>query len=113
MNEPILWSEWARNSIPEPAPNIVTWAEANVRLPSSVRSEYFKISVSPWIREPLERTAHDPYTKITTLVKPVQSGGSVFGEVYMLYAMMYLRGFLQYNWSNDKRADERWESRVG
>lgn len=102
----------AEDSIPAETPNIITWAEEFVQFPSSARSKHFQISVTPWIREPLERAAHDNNARIITLVKPVQSGGSVFGEAFLLFAICYLRGFLQYNWSNDKRSDERWESRI-
>lgn len=99
------------NAIPGEPPDIVKWAEQYVHFPKSVRSEGFKIGVTPWIREPLYNGVDD-ITRIVTFVKPVQTGGSALGEVLMLYWIMYWRGFLQYNWSNDKRALERWESRI-
>lgn len=100
-----------RQAIPKAPPAIIEWGHANVQLPTSALSKHFNIEVTPWIREPLER-AVDLQTRIVTLMKPVQTGGSALGEVLVLYWMMFARGFLQYNWSNDKRADERWESRV-
>ena len=112
MNEAKFLSDAAAGAIPEETPNIIGWAEANVQFPSSARSRYFKISVAPWLRLPLTCVAHDNSVRLMTLVKPVQSGGSVLGEVLMLFWMKYGRGFIQYNWSNDKRADDRWESRV-
>ena len=98
-------------SIPVEPPDIIKWAEEHVQFPSSARSKHFNISVTPWLLEPLTR-AVDLKTRVIDLVKPVQSGGSVFGEVIILYWIMFWRGFLQYNWSNDKRADERWASRI-
>jgi hypothetical protein len=105
-----LWGS-VRQSMPKPTPDPITWAEQFIKLPGSARSKHFRIDVSPWLREPLMR-ASDLVTRVVTLMKPVQSGGSVFGEIMLLYWIVFGRGFLQYNWSNDKRADERWESRV-
>ncbi len=101
----------AREAVPKVPPGIIEWGEANVIFTKSARSKQFNISITPWLREPLER-AIDMATRILTLVKPVQSGGSVFGELLILYWLTFWRGFLQYNWSNDKRAEERWDSRV-
>jgi hypothetical protein len=101
----------ALSAIPSSPPDIIEWAQENVQLPTSARSKHFNISVTPWLREPIDRAVDLP-TRIVTLMKPVQSGGSVFGEVLMLYWMMYWRGFLQYNWSSNKRAAERWASRI-
>lgn len=98
-------------AIPKDNPNIIEWAEANVKLPSSARSKNFNMSITPWIQEPLERMV-DLTTRVVTLMKPVQSGGSTVGEVVILYWIMFWHGFIQYNWSKDKRADERWSSRI-
>src|SRR6185312_1515198 len=100
----------AIKSIPGDNPNIIDWAETNVMLPSSTRSKYFNRTISPWILEPLERMV-DLTTRTVTLMKPVQSGGSTVGEIVILYWIMFWNGFIQYNWSKDKRADERWTSR--
>jgi hypothetical protein len=101
----------AIEAIPKNNPPIIEWAESNVILASSARSKYFNAGITPWIREPIERMV-DLTTRCVTFMKPVQSGGSTFGEVVMLYWIMFWRGFLQYNWSNDKRSDERWASRI-
>lgn len=98
-------------AIPGELPEITQWGAENVVLPSSARAKYFNASITPWLVEPLQR-ALDIRTRIVTLMKPVQSGGSTLGEVLMLYWIMYGRGFLQYNWSTDKRAEERWASRI-
>jgi hypothetical protein len=110
----------------------IEWAERCVRFPKSARGERFQSSITPWIREPLYRACVGIWTpsaqwveenrtlypdiltvsKLNTLVKPVQSGGSAFGEVFLLYCLKYGRGFLQYNWPKDDRAKERWDSRI-
>lgn len=100
-----------RAAIPQVPPDIIEWARGNVILPSSARSRYFNIDITPWLREPLQR-ATDLETRMIDFRKPVQSGGSVLGEVLLMYWITHGRGFLQYNWSNDKRANERWNSRI-
>jgi hypothetical protein len=104
-------AESMRSAFPGVVPGIIDWAESNVIFTKSVLSKHFNISVTPWIREPLERAADD-VTRIIDLMKPIQSGGSAAGEVVLLYYINFWRGFLQYNWSNDKRALERWNSRI-
>jgi hypothetical protein len=103
--------ESMRKGFPKKRPELIPWAEENVIFPKSVLSKHFRIDVTPWIREPMER-AVDLETRTTDLRKPIQSGGSVSGEVVMLYWINFFRGFLQYNWSNDDRAQERWNSRI-
>ena len=98
------------DATPKPPPDIISWAEDNVEFPGSALSRHFNLSITPWIGEPLTKGV-DKVTRRVTFVKPVQSGGSVCGEVLMLYWIEFFRGFFQYNWSNDKRARERWESR--
>jgi hypothetical protein len=102
----------AEQAIPREAPNVIKWAEESVIFPGSARAKNFKISITPWIREPLERMCHELSVRSVTLMKPVQSGGSAFGEVLLLYWLRFAYGILQYNWSNDKRAEQRWDSRV-
>lgn len=119
------WSEVGIPAIIGEPPHPIEWAEANVIFPSSVRSQRFNCDITPWLREPIIRAAQGIWTptadngldlstemRIGTLVKPVQAGGSVAGEVLMNYWITFARGFLQYNWSNDKRAKDRWESRI-
>lgn len=107
-------AEAAKSSWRPPPPDIIEFAQEFVKLPGSARSESFNLSITPWLEAPL-RCGVDKTTRIGTLVKPVQSGGSVFGEILILYWILFtsgVRSFLQYNWSNDKRARERWESRI-
>jgi hypothetical protein len=56
--------------------------------------------------------AVDDVTRSVTFMKPVQTGGSVLGEVLLCYWIRFAYGFLQFNWSNDDRAKERWNSRI-
>jgi phage terminase large subunit GpA len=111
MTDRALAVKELRAGISAPPPDIIKWAESNVRFPASVQSEYFRAGISPWIIDPI-RNAVDRTTRIITLCKPIQSGGSAAGEVVLLYWILFRSGFLQYNWSTDKRARERWDSRV-
>jgi hypothetical protein len=101
----------ARTAIPSRPPEPIPWAEENVRLPGSARSERFDADITPWIKEPLSKI-NDALTRKITLIKPVQAGGSTFGEVSLLYWIAFCRGFLQYNWEDDNKAATRWESRI-
>ena len=101
----------ALRAFPQEIPDVIEWAHKNVLFPGSARSKHFNISITPWLKEPLQRATDLP-TRIVTLMKPVQSGGSAFGEVMLCFWIMFGRKFLQYNWSSNKRADERWASRI-
>jgi hypothetical protein len=97
---------------PEPRPNdIVKWSEQNIRLPGSTLSERFDISITPWLREPLERIA-DTITRIITFVKPIQCGGSAVGEIALAWWASYGRGIIQNNWPKEDRAKSRWAERI-
>lgn len=98
------------NPKPRP-PDIVQWAEDSVRLPGSALSERFDCSITPWLREPLERIG-DVETRIITLVKPIQSGGSCVGEIALCHWASYARGIVQNNWPKDERARSRWNERI-
>ncbi len=112
MSEDMRLFDVVKDSFPKVAPDPVAWAhKERIVFPGSARSKHFNIEITPWLREPIMR-AFDMATRVITFMKPVQSGGSTFGELMLLYWIMFGRGFLQYNWSNDKRAVERWDSRV-
>lgn len=101
-----------RESLPQPIPDPVDFARDFLRLERSALSKSFDPSITPWNCEPIRRATVCPYTRIVDYCKPVQSGGSVAGEAVLVWWIKFARGFLQYNWSNDKRARERWDSRV-
>jgi hypothetical protein len=90
----------------------VRWVEREeIYVPTSSLSKRVDLRITPWLREPLSRLVDG--TRSVTFVKPVQCGGSTFGEVALLYWIVWGRsGFLQYNWSDDGKARDRWESRV-
>lgn len=107
-----LRSMWLNAIPPARVVDVVAWAEANVRLPGSARSEAFDSSITPWTREPIARI-DDGHTRRITFIKPVQAGGSVVGEVALCYwAATKSGGDIQYNWQNDEQAEGRWDRRI-
>lgn len=92
--------------------SLVAWAEQFVQLPGSARSQRFDSSITPWTREPIERV-NDGVTRHETYVKPVQSGGSVVGEIAMdFWVSTATGGDIQYNWEDDDKADARYDKRI-
>jgi hypothetical protein len=121
--------EWFNDAVREAwgvePPNPVRFAEDFVQLPGSAIARHFYVSATPWLAEPLYRAAQGIWTppadfhldmsteaRTVTLMKPVQTGGSTFGEVMMLYWIIYARGIIQYNWTDDDKAKERWAKRL-
>lgn len=101
------------DTIPTPATwDILGWAERNVRLVGSARSEGFDRRTAPWLNQIIEWQADGVRVRKTTFVKPVQSGGSTAGEIALLYWLRFGTGFAQYNWPSDKKAELRYKSRV-
>lgn len=97
-----------QKSIPESCPtDIIAWAELAVK----VDGHSFDSSRTPQLIEPIRAMA-DPDTRIGTLVKPVQVGGSTAGEVVMCYWASFYNGLLQFNWENDLKATNRWGDRL-
>lgn len=114
MNDQESWSRMAgvtKGNITLELPDVVEWCERCVLLPTSTRSKNFRMDISPWIEKPL-RCNVDNITKTNTVMKPVQTAGSVLGELSMLYWIRFYHGLLQYNWTDDKKALERWRQRV-
>ena len=93
---------------PDKPSDIIAWAEENVRLPGSVRSEKFDDSISPWIIEPL-RCVTDPTVKKIDFIKPVQCGGTRVGLIAICWWARYAHGQIQYNWNDDTKAKKKWE----
>jgi hypothetical protein len=100
------------DNYPKEVPDVIEWAEENVRFPQSALSERFNASLTPWIIDPIRAMCMRPEVRRASLCKPVQTAGSAAGEVAILYRIVFGRGFVQYNWSNDKRAEDRWASRI-
>jgi len=102
----------ARDSVPpDAAKSVIEWAQKNVRLPGSARSEKYDASITPWTNEPLEMACSGE-AKVITFIKPVQGGGSVAGEVAICYWLATESGGdVQYNWNDDGKAKDRWDKR--
>jgi hypothetical protein len=97
---------------PDRVTDVVAWAEANVTLPGSTRSTRFSADVTPWTREIIRRI-DDGETQRLTFVKPIQSGGSVAGEIAICYWVANKAGGdVQMNWQNDDHAEARWQKRI-
>ncbi len=97
------------SALPRAAPSsIVAWAEQEVRLIGSARSEDYRSEITPWTREPIE-CANDGTTRMT-FVKPIQCGGSAVGEISILFWLSHWSGGdIQYNWPNEEQAKARWK----
>lgn len=95
-------------AIPRDSPSsVVAWAEENVRLVGSARSESYRSNITPWTREPLECANNG--TRKMTFVKPIQAGGSSIGEISILFWLAHWSGGdIQYNWPNGAQSVERW-----
>lgn len=105
-------SMWISAIPPAPERSVVKWAERHVRLPGSAKSARFDCSITPWLREPIELLG-DGKTRKITFVKPIQTGGSVFGEVALCYWLATQSGGdIQYNWEDDEKAGERYDKRI-
>jgi hypothetical protein len=97
---------------PAPVTSVCDWARENVQLVGSARSAAYDPDITPWTRDVIE-TAGDGVTQICTFVKPVQSGGSVAGEIALCYLIATSPGGdAQYNWTNSEKALERWDKRI-
>lgn len=96
-----------RGAQDEKPSDVVAWAEQNVRLVGSVRSETYDRNITPWTIEPIQRI-NDATTKIITLVKPVQTGGSRVGLIALAFWSKFGSGHIQYNWEKDEKAEFKW-----
>jgi hypothetical protein len=92
--------------------SVSTWAEQNVQIVGSARSEFYRANITPWTKEPLE-CANAPGVRRVTFVKPVQCGGSTVGEIAILFWLSHWPGGdIQYNWPNDLVASSRWSKHM-
>ncbi len=99
-------------AVPKSAPaSVVDWAETNVKLVGSARSEQFRANITPWTREPIE--CGNDGTRRMTFIKPIQAGGTSVGEIVILFWLAnWSSGDVQYNWPNDLHADSRWKKHI-
>jgi hypothetical protein len=99
-----------RQATPDSIPDdIIAWAESSVKVNGGKTS--FSAARCPQIVEPI-RSMADADTRIGTLIKPVQVGGSTAGEVVCAYWAAFFSGLLQFNWEDDAKAEDRWKDRV-
>ena len=92
---------------PAPPEDIISWAAEGIK----VDGHSFDPERTPQLIEPIRAMA-DAETRIGTLVKPVQIGGSTAGEVVMAFWCAYLVGLIQFNWEDDIKAKQRWKDRI-
>jgi hypothetical protein len=92
---------------PAPPEDIIAWAAESLK----VDGHSFDPERTPQLLEPIRAMA-DAETRIGTLVKPSQGGGSTAGEVVCAFWSAFKHGLIQYNWEDDKKAKQRWEDRI-
>ena len=98
------------HAIPDAPPaDIIAWAEANVKVGGGKTS--FDASRTPQIIEPIKAMI-DFDTRVGTLVKPVQVGGSTAGEVVAAWWSAFGQGLFQFNWEDELKAIDRWKDRI-
>lgn len=90
---------------------IIEWAEKFIRIPGGARGDRFRIDIAPWLREPIE-AADNPLVRQVDLIKPVQSGGSLLGEIFICRNIVTGAGRMQYNWEDGEKAKDRWTERI-
>lgn len=91
--------------------SLCDWASENVPMPRSVKSKRFDVTLTPWLRFPIEACL-SPDTRILTLIKPVQTGGSVVGEILLCHLISNETGDIFYNWEDDEKARDRWDKAI-
>lgn len=106
----LISDTWIQAASVKAIGSVTDWAVRNVKLVGSALSDTFDISITPWLREPLE-CAIDGTQKMT-LIGPVQSGKSVVGEIAICYWLATQNGGdCQYLWQNDEASDARYDER--
>jgi hypothetical protein len=98
-------------SIPPRLPPIIQWAEEEVKV-FGVKGERFIAANTPWTRYPIELCDQIGSVNSITFVKPVQSGGSVVGEIAACRWVVIGFGGIQWNWDTDDFALHRWDTRI-
>lgn len=97
-----------RQAIPDAPPSdIIGWAAAGLK----VDGHSFDPERTPQLLEPIRAMANVE-TRIGTLVKPVQVGGSTAGEVVCAFWCAFASGLCQFNWEDDIKAGNRWTDRI-
>lgn len=100
-----------QQSIPPRLPPIIQWAEEEVKV-FGVKGERFVAANTPWTRYPIELCDQIGTVRSITFVKPVQTGGSVVGEIAACRWIVIGFGAIQWNWDTDDFALHRWDTRI-
>lgn len=90
---------------------IIPWAEKFVKV-FGVKGQRFSSEMTPWTRYPIELADRIGFTRYITFIKPVQSGGSVVGEIAVCRWIIRAFGKIQWNWDTDDFARKRWYERL-
>jgi len=88
--------------------DIIAWAESSG---IKVDGHSFDSTRTPQLIKPMIAMA-DADTRIGTLIKPVQVGGSTAGEIVCAYWSAFYNGLIQFNWEDDRKAVNRWSDRI-
>lgn len=100
-----------RNSVPEAKPvDPIEWATKNVKVNGGKTS--FDPALSPQTTEVIRAICLDPGLERGIYMKPVQTGGSVAGEVVAAWWASFESGLMFYLWEDDEKANDRWQDRI-
>lgn len=101
-----------REAIPrQPIQSVCEFGRQYVRLIGSARREAYDPDITPWTRTFIECSGDG--TRVASMVKPVQSGGSVAGEVMICRRLAArIGGDIQWNWESDEKAGKRYKTRI-
>lgn len=80
-------------------------------LPGSLRSERFRIDISPWLKLPMT-FVDDPAVRRLTCMASIQSSKSTLGEACIVKAQATDPGNMLYNWEDAGKASEIWDERI-
>lgn len=100
-----------RAAIPPKLPPIIEWAEREIKV-FGVKGEHFAADNTPWTRYPIELCDRIGSIRSITFIKPVQTGGSVVGEIAACRWIIKGFGEIQWNWDTDDYAKDRWDKRL-
>ena len=92
---------------PAPPEDIISWAAQNIK----VDGHSFDPERTPQLLEPI-RSMADADTRIGTLIKPVQVGGSTAAEIVCAFWAAFFNGLIQFNWQDNDAAERRWPDRI-
>lgn len=103
---------WRAACVPPDRREIYDWAADHVRLPIGfVRPGEFSVDHSRWLIEPFHALADDTIHDIT-LVKPVQGGGTLVGDIWLAWCIANRPGPFLWLMQSDETAKRHAETRT-